>query len=48
MKTPDRASKAFQFLTHGYSKNLEEVVNGAVFDASSSNLVVIKDVWYYI
>ena len=29
--TPKRAAKAFQFLNNGYEKDLDEVINGALF-----------------
>ena len=34
--TPERAAKAFQFLTKGYGETLEQVVNGAMFPSESS------------
>ncbi len=34
--TPERAAKAFQFLTRGYNQTIDEVVNGALFPSDSS------------
>ena len=31
VKTPERVEKAWKYLMRGYNQNLEEVVNGAVF-----------------
>ncbi|MFT5674690.1 MAG: GTP cyclohydrolase I [Paraglaciecola sp.] len=45
--TPKRAAKAMQFLTDGYNKNLHEVVNGAIFEADTDQMVVIQDIEYY-
>ena len=45
--TPKRAAKAFKFLTHGYEKTLEEVLNGAIFTADSEDMVIIKDIELY-
>ncbi|MGJ8680689.1 GTP cyclohydrolase I FolE [Paraglaciecola sp.] len=45
--TPKRAAKAMQFLTDGYQKNLDEVVNGAIFEADTDELVVVQDIEYY-
>ncbi|TGN38921.1 GTP cyclohydrolase I FolE [Marinobacter confluentis] len=45
--TPVRAAKAMQFLTHGYQQNLETLVNGAVFESTMDEMVVIKDIELY-
>ena len=45
--TPKRAAKAFQYLNQGYSQTLEEVVNGALFDSDTSEMVLVKDIELY-
>ncbi|WP_166423388.1 GTP cyclohydrolase I FolE [Paraglaciecola sp. 20A4] len=45
--TPKRAAKAMRFLTNGYEKNLDEVVNGAIFEADTDEMVVIQNIEYY-
>ncbi len=46
--TPLRVAKAMDFLTSGYTTSIEEVVNGAIFDAEgASEMVVVRDVEYY-
>lgn len=47
LKTPERMAKAWAFLTKGYHETLEEVTNGAVFEAEGSNMVVVKSIEYY-
>lgn len=47
LKTPERASKAFDFLTQGYHQTLEEVTNGAVFDSDNDEMVIVKDIEFY-
>ena len=47
LDTPKRAAKAFKFLTHGYEKTLEEVLNGAIFSADSEDMVIVKDIELY-
>lgn len=46
-KTPERAAKAFQFLTAGYQKNIKDVVNGAIFDSDNDEMIIVKDIEVY-
>jgi GTP cyclohydrolase IA len=45
--TPARAAKAFRFLNNGYEKNLEDVLNGAIFEAETEDMVIVKDIELY-
>lgn len=45
--TPERAAKAFEFLTHGYQQSVDEVVNGALFPSESSEMVLVQDIELY-
>jgi len=45
--TPERAAKAFKFLNNGYEKTLEEVLNGAIFEADTEDMVIVKDIELY-
>lgn len=45
--TPDRAAKAFQYLTRGYHQNLDDVINNALFPSDSSEMIVVKDIELY-
>jgi GTP cyclohydrolase IA len=46
-KTPGRAARSFEFLTHGYRQCVEEVVNGAIYDSDASEIVMVKDIELY-
>jgi len=43
-KTPKRMAKALEFLTRGYSERPEQVVNGAIFESPSDNMVIVRDI----
>ncbi|QJQ94078.1 MULTISPECIES: GTP cyclohydrolase I FolE [Halomonadaceae] len=45
--TPMRAAKAMQFLTRGYQQTLEALINGAVFESETDEMVLIKDIELY-
>lgn len=45
--TPKRAAAAFRFLNKGYQYNLEDVLNNAVFEADTEDMVIIKDIELY-
>ncbi len=47
LRTPYRAEKAMRFLTSGYTSNVEELVNGALFAAENDDMVVVKNIEYY-
>ncbi len=44
LKTPERAAKALQFLTHGYELNPEELLKSAMFTEEYNQMVVVKDI----
>lgn len=45
--TPKRAAKAFEFLTKGYEEDLDSVVNGALFETDSDEMIIVKDIELY-
>jgi GTP cyclohydrolase I len=47
LDTPDRAAKAFQFLTRGYNQTLDDVVNDALFPSDSQEMIIVKDIELY-
>ncbi|RLT95674.1 GTP cyclohydrolase I FolE [Ketobacter sp.] len=46
-KTPERAAKAFEYLTRGYHQQLDDVINNALFPSDASEMVVVKDIELY-
>ncbi len=45
--TPDRVDRAMRFLTSGYTKSVEEVVNGAIYSVKYDEMVIVKDVEFF-
>ncbi len=46
-KTPERAAKAFEFLTQGYNQTIDDVINGALFPSENRDMVIVKDIELY-
>ena len=46
-KTPERVSKAMQFLTHGYDSNPLEILKSAMFTEDHQQMIVVKDIEVY-
>jgi GTP cyclohydrolase I len=46
-RTPHRVAKAFEELTRGYRQDPREVVNGALFDVKSDEMVIVRDIDFY-
>jgi GTP cyclohydrolase I len=47
-RTPLRVAKALDYLTSGYTTDVKEIVNDAIFDAEGAEeMVVVKDIEFY-
>lgn len=44
VKTPQRVEASFRFLTSGYHQDLEEVLNGAIFEEDYDEMVLVRDI----
>ena len=47
LKTPYRAAHALHFLTKGYRESVDEVVNGAIFESDTDEIVLVKNIELY-
>jgi len=47
LKTPERASKAMHFLTHGYRLNPKKILLSAMFKEDYKQMVIVKDIEVY-
>lgn len=44
LKTPERVEKSLKFLTSGYQIDIDELVNGALYNEGYDEMVIVKDV----
>jgi GTP cyclohydrolase I len=44
VKTPERFTKAYEFLTRGYRESPEELLKSALFTVSYDEMVIVKDI----
>ena len=45
--TPHRVAEAWRFLTSGYDSDPQKIVNGAVFESHSNNMIIARDIEIY-
>lgn len=47
LSTPKRVAKAYEFLTSGYKKDIDEVLNKAIFNEKYDEMVLVKNIDFY-
>lgn len=47
INTPLRVSKAWSFFSDGYNKDLNSIINNAIFNEDSKDMVVVRDVEFF-
>lgn len=47
LKTPKRVAEAWEFLTRGYRQDPQRVLNEAVFQAETNNMVLVRNIEVY-
>lgn len=47
LRTPQRVADAYEYLTSGYRTDVNKVINNAVFDSESNNMIILRDVEVY-
>lgn len=45
--TPKRAAAAFRYLNSGYNLDLNQVLNNAIFEADTEDMVIVKNIELY-
>ncbi len=47
LNTPHRVAKSLKFLTKGYTENIDEIINDAIYDAESHDMIILKNIEFY-
>ena len=47
LRTPERVAKALEYLSSGYRADMDALVNKALFEASSNNMIICRDIEVY-
>jgi len=47
LRTPERVDQALKFLTSGYQADVRKVVNGALYEVTYDEMVVVKDIEFF-
>ena len=46
-KTPVRVARAWEFFSQGYTTNIDDIVNGAIFEEECSEMVIVRDIEFF-
>jgi GTP cyclohydrolase I len=47
LRTPNRAANALKDLTKGYTQNIDEVINDAIYSVDSDDMIMVRDIELY-
>ena len=47
LKTPKRVEDSLRFLVKGYQENIDEIINGAIFDEAYDEMVLVRDINFF-
>jgi GTP cyclohydrolase I len=47
VRTPARVEQALRTLTRGYAESIEEILNGAIFQETYREMVLVRDIDFY-
>ena len=47
VKTPERVAKALAFMTQGYHRDIDHLLNGALFPIEYDEMVIVKDIDFF-
>lgn len=47
LNTPNRVAKSYEFLTAGYHKDIEQIMNKAIFHEKYNEMVLVRNIDFY-
>lgn len=48
VKTPNRVARAWEYFSHGYRANIDDVINNAIFeDEECSEMIIVRDIEFF-
>lgn len=47
LRTPQRVDQAMKFLMSGYTKDIQKILNGALYDVKYDEMVVVRDIEFF-
>ena len=47
IKTPTRVAKAWEFFSRGYNQNINDIINGAIFNEDAKDMVIVRDIEFF-
>jgi GTP cyclohydrolase I len=47
VRTPQRVEQALRFLTSGYNMSVQKILNGALYEVTYDEMVVVKDIEFF-
>ena len=47
LRTPSRVAKSWEYFSRGYNQNLENVINNAIFEENSKDMVIVRDIEFF-
>ena len=46
-RTPKRVAGAWEFMTRGYHEDVDQAINGAIYETEANHMVIVKDIEIY-
>ena len=47
LKTPTRVAKSWKFFSRGYTQNIHDIINGAIFNEDANDMVIVRDIEFF-